>query len=105
MIPRCDVQSTGSARKAGSCGGLVDWGSAVRQQHEQTTDSTRRAWCWIFLGLTLAPCPVWAQSRADSTQLARSAEPIGLTAGSIRYWEQGAEQWLLLQGRSRFSKA
>ncbi|WP_406695407.1 hypothetical protein V5E97_30730 [Singulisphaera sp. Ch08] len=67
--------------------------------HEQTTDSTRRTWCWIILGITLAPSPVLAQSQAESAQLARSADPIDLAAGSIRHWSQGPDQWLLLQGK------
>ncbi|SIO59706.1 hypothetical protein SAMN05444166_6147 [Singulisphaera sp. GP187] len=67
--------------------------------HEQTTDSTRRTWCWIILGITLASSPVQAQSDAESAQSARSADPIDLAAGSIRLWNQGAEQWLLLQGK------
>lgn len=69
------------------------------RQHEQTTDSTRRTWCWIVLGITLAPSPVWAQSQAESAQPTRLAEPIDLAAGSIRLWNQGADQWLLLQGK------
>ncbi|AGA27270.1 LPS-assembly protein LptD [Singulisphaera acidiphila] len=69
------------------------------RQHEQTTDSTRRAWCWIILGITLALSPIQAWSQAESVDPARSAEPIDLAAGSIRLWNQGADQWLLLQGK------
>lgn len=99
MIPRCDVQSRGSAREGWPLRWLGRlWGGAVRQ-HEQTTDSTRRAWCWIILGITLALSPIQAWSQAESVDPARSAEPIDLAAGSIRLWNQGADQWLLLQGK------
>ena len=76
------------------------------RQHEQTTDSTRRAWCWIILGITLAPSPVQAQSQAESAQPARSADPIDLAAGldpdsGIRAPINGS----CSRGRSPFSRA